>query len=265
MLLIFSEHCNENAYIRRELTVAGESQKLIIPFRVKDAKPQGGLRIRLSDPHWIDGFASGLRAIDEVVTALDPGSTTLPKTPLSKKAIGRRSVARDVTPFIIGAGVGALFILGALMALQSPIKLFATLNALMPGAEHEKAADSNAVMGMLQGQDARVLELERDIKGLRSQIADLKVQLASFGVNGATPGTVAVMRDVQQRLPFADPQIESILGDPAITVEDKIVLFRMAVMKKLDDDITEQNAPRGCAAGRPVNGSSVDRPRDDET
>ena len=32
MLLVFSERCNESEYIRREVTVAGESQKIVIPF-----------------------------------------------------------------------------------------------------------------------------------------------------------------------------------------------------------------------------------------
>jgi hypothetical protein len=68
MLLIFSERCNEHEYIRRELTVAGESQKLIIPFRIEDAQPRRALRVRLSDLHWIDGFVSRERAIDQVVS-----------------------------------------------------------------------------------------------------------------------------------------------------------------------------------------------------
>jgi len=72
MLLIFSEHCNEHEYIRREITVAGESQKIIIPFRIENAQPRRGLRVRLSDLHWIDGFASRERAIDQVVRTIDP-------------------------------------------------------------------------------------------------------------------------------------------------------------------------------------------------
>jgi hypothetical protein len=51
MLLIFSERCNESEYIRREVTVAGESHKVIIPFRIEDAQPKRGLRVRLSDLH----------------------------------------------------------------------------------------------------------------------------------------------------------------------------------------------------------------------
>src|SRR5580700_11124317 len=37
MLLVFSDHCNDSEYIRREVTVAGDCQKLVIPFRIEDA------------------------------------------------------------------------------------------------------------------------------------------------------------------------------------------------------------------------------------
>jgi hypothetical protein len=67
MLLIFSERCNASEYIRREVTVAGESHKVVIPFRIENAEPKRGLRVRLSDLHWLDGFASREQAIDELV------------------------------------------------------------------------------------------------------------------------------------------------------------------------------------------------------
>jgi hypothetical protein len=72
MLLIFSDRCNEHEYIRREITVAGESRKVIIPYRIEDAQPRRGLRVRLSDLHWIDGFVSRERAVDQVVKTIDP-------------------------------------------------------------------------------------------------------------------------------------------------------------------------------------------------
>ena len=72
MLLIFSERCNEHEYIRREITVAGESHKVIIPFRIENAQPRRGLRIRLSDLHWIDGFVSREPAIAQVVRTIAP-------------------------------------------------------------------------------------------------------------------------------------------------------------------------------------------------
>jgi formylglycine-generating enzyme required for sulfatase activity len=76
MLLIFSEHCNESEYIRREITVAGESHKIIIPFRIEDVLPRRGLRVRLSDLHWIDGFASRERAVDELAKRFDPSAAS---------------------------------------------------------------------------------------------------------------------------------------------------------------------------------------------
>jgi hypothetical protein len=75
MLLVFSDHCNESEYIRREVTVAGESHKLVIPFRIENAQPKHGLRVRLADLHWIDGFISREQAVDAVAQVL--GLTTI--------------------------------------------------------------------------------------------------------------------------------------------------------------------------------------------
>lgn len=80
MLLIFSDLCNDSEYIRREVTVAGESHKTVIPFRIEDVQPRRGLRVRLSDLHWIDGFTSRERAIDEVIKKFVP-STNEPVAP----------------------------------------------------------------------------------------------------------------------------------------------------------------------------------------
>lgn len=90
MLLIFSEHCNESDYIRREVTVAGESQKVIIPFRIENVQPRRGLRMRLSDLHWIDGFASRERAIDELVKTFPAAKTeVMPKAAAEQVLIER--------------------------------------------------------------------------------------------------------------------------------------------------------------------------------
>jgi hypothetical protein len=67
MLLVFSDRCNESEYIPREVTVAGDAGKLVIPFRIEEALPRRGLRVRLANLHWIDAFVARERAIDEVV------------------------------------------------------------------------------------------------------------------------------------------------------------------------------------------------------
>jgi hypothetical protein len=71
MLLVFSDHCNRSQYIRREVTFAGDARKLVIPLRIEKAEATGGLRMRLSDLHWIDAFAAREQAIDAVVRSVD--------------------------------------------------------------------------------------------------------------------------------------------------------------------------------------------------
>ena len=89
MLLIFSERCNDSEYIRREVTVAGESHKVVIPFRIENVEPKRGLRVRLSDLHWLDGFASREKAIDELI-GIFPGLNE-PREKAILEAAGRRA------------------------------------------------------------------------------------------------------------------------------------------------------------------------------
>jgi len=78
MLLIFSSRCNESEYIRREITVAGNMNKIIIPFRIEDAEPKRRLSVRLANLHWIDAFVARERAIDEVVRSVHAPSASTP-------------------------------------------------------------------------------------------------------------------------------------------------------------------------------------------
>src|SRR5712691_3201563 len=72
MLLIFSNRCNDSEYIRREITVAGNANKVILPFRIDKAEPKRALSVRLANLHWIDGFVAREKALDEVVRAVQP-------------------------------------------------------------------------------------------------------------------------------------------------------------------------------------------------
>jgi hypothetical protein len=90
MLLIFSSQCNESEYIRREITVAGNSNKLIIPFRIENVEPKRGLSVRLANLHWIDAFVARERAIDEVVRSVPPSAGSPPQA--------SRPTASDETP-----------------------------------------------------------------------------------------------------------------------------------------------------------------------
>jgi hypothetical protein len=69
-VLLFSEHCNTSAYVLNEVRVLQEIGKLLIPFRIEDARPRDGLRTRLLGLQWIDGFREGDFALDQLIDAL---------------------------------------------------------------------------------------------------------------------------------------------------------------------------------------------------
>jgi WD40 repeat protein len=152
MLLIFSERCNDSEYIRREVTVAGESQKIIIPFRIEDAQPRRGLRVRLSDLHWIDGFASRERAIDELTEKLSASGLNDNDGALRKEA--RRRPAADLdhrgtTHGLHRFGLSPPLIVGCILALVLAAALFAIkpvgLMEMLPGQPAAPPSSSAAV------------------------------------------------------------------------------------------------------------------------
>jgi hypothetical protein len=156
MLLIFSSRCNESEYIRREITVAGNASKRIIPFRIENAEPKRGLSVRLADLHWIDAFVAKGRAIDEVVRSVRPSSAGPPPharwTP-PPKAQPTSTLALPWTPVKTLRGARVLTLVGAswfgLMALK--FAGIATLIALERRVNWEAALILNSVFAVLFG------------------------------------------------------------------------------------------------------------------
>jgi predicted ATPase len=126
LLLVFSDLCNDSEYIRREVTVAGESRKPVIVFRIEDVQPRKGLRVRLSDLHWIDGFIGRERALLEVIRAVSQSvpeaSISAPRLPtklgnlptLTTRLLGRERELSDIlahlksTRLVTLTGVGGI-------------------------------------------------------------------------------------------------------------------------------------------------------------
>ena len=104
ILLIFSDLCNESEYIRRQLAVAGESRKPVIPLRIEDAQPRRGLRARLSDLDWLDAFAGCEPAIDELVRRFGPVAAGLePRLAEAGEPAARGAAPRIAAPRAAGS------------------------------------------------------------------------------------------------------------------------------------------------------------------
>jgi TPR repeat protein len=60
MVLIFSEHANASAQVRREVERAISKELPVVPFRVENVKPTRALEFCLGNTHWFDAYSPPL-------------------------------------------------------------------------------------------------------------------------------------------------------------------------------------------------------------
>lgn len=68
MLLIWSSHSQSSPQVSRELSLAANSQKIIVPFRIEAVEPAGTFAYYLTNTHWIDALSPSLEEDLERVT-----------------------------------------------------------------------------------------------------------------------------------------------------------------------------------------------------
>ena len=73
---IFVVVCSKNSlgskYVSKETTVAEDSEKIIIPFKIEDCSIVGtGLQLHLSDKQWIDAFPEPNEAFEELTETIN--------------------------------------------------------------------------------------------------------------------------------------------------------------------------------------------------
>ncbi|HEV2364202.1 MAG TPA: toll/interleukin-1 receptor domain-containing protein [Caulobacteraceae bacterium] len=71
MVLVFTDHANGSAHVRREVSAALEAGAIVVPFRTEEAVPKGALKYNLINLHWLDATSPPLEAhIDALVRTL---------------------------------------------------------------------------------------------------------------------------------------------------------------------------------------------------
>ena len=55
-ILVFSAPSQESKWVKGELNVAFDSNKIIIPFKVENVSLYGAMRVILNDKHWLDAY-----------------------------------------------------------------------------------------------------------------------------------------------------------------------------------------------------------------
>ena len=80
IIILFSEACNDSKQLRKELALADDLNKMVIPVLIEDTKPKGHFLFELAARNWIQAFPEAERKIDSLsVKLLEIVGYSLPK------------------------------------------------------------------------------------------------------------------------------------------------------------------------------------------
>jgi hypothetical protein len=70
LVILFSKAANASTELAKELSVADESQTLIVPVRVENVEPRGAYQYELTARNWFDAFDNPPAQLDEVAAKI---------------------------------------------------------------------------------------------------------------------------------------------------------------------------------------------------
>jgi hypothetical protein len=104
LVLVLSGAANGSAHIIREVERAVHLGIPVVPFRIEDVTPSGGLEYHLGSLHWLDALTPPLRAHMLPLTQTVQAIIGTARTPLPAKAQPRRSMR----PYVLGSSAVVL-------------------------------------------------------------------------------------------------------------------------------------------------------------
>src|SRR5256885_11184731 len=114
MLLLFSGAANKSEHVLREVELAAQGKKPILPLRIDVSEPAGGLKYMLANKQWVERKALGNRLADTIEqllsrprplrTGAEAAAGGAPGEPPKKKG--------NPPPLMIGGGRGPRHVLG---------------------------------------------------------------------------------------------------------------------------------------------------------
>ena len=70
MVLVFSANANNSGEIKKELALAGQMRRVVIPVRIEDVAPSGAFVYELATRQWIDVFGDWERSIQQLLAQI---------------------------------------------------------------------------------------------------------------------------------------------------------------------------------------------------
>jgi hypothetical protein len=97
----------------------------------------------------------------------------------------------------------------------------------------------------MRRQDQELLEIKRDFSAYKASAGGLQTSLSSFDPAQPKPAPakrelIAGIQDVGFDHGFDDSEVDRVLGDPALTIDDKMALIPIVLRRRIKIDIDEQ-------------------------
>lgn len=112
MVLVFSNHANQSEEIKKEVALAGRSAVVVIPLRLENVEPRGGLAYEFSIRQYIEAFNGWDEAMASLVYRIreESGSRSLALHDRGSRRRGmRRWIALAGVLVVLGSGVYYIF------------------------------------------------------------------------------------------------------------------------------------------------------------
>ncbi|HET9392674.1 MAG TPA: TIR domain-containing protein [Candidatus Rubrimentiphilum sp.] len=141
VLLIFSGNANRSEHVLRELEVASDGGKIIVPFRIENVVPSGDLKYYITRVHWLDAMSPPMETRLNELVAMMQRLLDLPVVapPASAPAVQPRKMTGA---YIAGAAAIVVVAIAAALAFSfnRPRTAVVSHAVARATAQHRKAA-----------------------------------------------------------------------------------------------------------------------------
>lgn len=224
MVLVFSSNANHSAHVLHEVERAVNKGLVIVPFRIEEVLPTGGLELHISAAHWLDAISPPLRRhLASLATTIQKLLSNRDSIPINRLQERRRrgrgwAVLRvTITIALLGTLVSLVWKVWSVVSLYNTDALateFASAGeqakVLLNPREFPEGVHEAAVIGTLASGDPLALQTTVDaIKNDSIFATSAIVQSVCKLPNPAQRGPV--LHALAKWLPRLDPQSTSLL------------------------------------------------------
>lgn len=144
MVLVFSSNANNSEEIKKEMALASQSRKMVIPVRAEDVTPSEDFTYELATRQWIDMFIDWETAIEKLSQQVE---IAIPRTGDSQMAAMRRPLPTGKSSLPLFAGIAAVLLAGGAAAFwltRQPAPAASAAPPPLPRIEQQQAAPPSA-------------------------------------------------------------------------------------------------------------------------